>query len=183
MGLEEIVEEIRAKGKAEADKITGETDQETSKIIADARSQAEKIIAAKKESVRKEINRLNQQELSSAHLEVKRTLLNARKEILDMVYEKAVEGIQNLDPERNRKILGSIIEKNEDKNSKIYSKRDDKAVVQNLTKLTFAGEIECLGGVVIENEDGSERLDFKYDTILRTVSEQSLKQISDILFG
>ncbi|HEX7627365.1 MAG TPA: V-type ATP synthase subunit E, partial [Candidatus Methanoperedens sp.] len=35
----------------------------------------------------------------------------------------------------------------------------------------------------MENADGSVVLDFKYDMILKNVSEQSLKQVSDILFG
>jgi V/A-type H+-transporting ATPase subunit E len=52
-----------------------------------------------------------------------------------------------------------------------------------MTKLEFAGEIDCIGGIVIENKDGTEVLDFRYDMILKDVNEQSLKQISNILFG
>lgn len=183
MGLEAIVEEIKAKGQTEADRISGETYQEVSKIIADAEAKAEKIMAAKKDAVEKEINRLRQQELSSANLEVKRALLNARKEILDEVYEKSVEELKGLPAEKNRTILKSIIEKNESSSSKIYSRKEDKPMVKKLTKLKYTNEIPCIGGVVLENEDGTEYLDFTYDTILKNVSEQSLKKVSDILFG
>lgn len=183
MGLEAIVEEIKARGKAEAYKISKEAEKEASQIIADARSRAEKIKETKKEAVAADIQRLKQQELSSANLEVKRALLNARKEILDIAYEKAVEGIKNFPAEKNEELLKAIIEKNEAGNSKVYSKSEDKAVVNKLTKLKYAGEIDCIGGVVIENEDGTVYLDFKYDTILKETSEQSLKQVSDILFG
>lgn len=183
MGLDAIVEEIKAKGRAEADKISKETDLEISKIIADAQANAAKIKAAKEEAVKKEIDRLRQQELSSANLEVKKAILNARKEILDEVYENAKDEVRKLPPEKNQKILKSIIEKNDIKNGRIYSKKQEKQTVKKLTKLEFAGEIDCIGGVVIENADGTEVLDFKYDTILKNVSEQSLKQVSDILFG
>ena len=183
MGLDAIVEEIKAKGKAEADRISGETYQEVSKIIADAQSQAAKIKAAREEALRKEIERLKQQELSSANLEVKRAMLNARKEVLDEVYEKSKEAVAKLPSEKNLKLLSSIIKKNEANNSKIYSREKDRASVKKLTKLNYAGEINCIGGVIIENEDGTEYLDFKYETILKNVSEQSLKQVSDILFG
>ncbi len=183
MGLDAIVEEIKAKGKAEADRIGGETYQEVSKIIADAQSQAAKIKAAREEVLRKEIERLKQQELSSANLEVKRAMLNARKEVLDEVYEKSKESVAKLPAEKNLKFLSSIIKKNEANNSKIYSREKDRASVKKLTKLNYAGEINCIGGVIIENEDGTEYLDFKYETILKNVSEQSLKQVSDILFG
>ncbi|MCX9009798.1 MAG: V-type ATP synthase subunit E [Candidatus Methanoperedens sp.] len=183
MGLDAIVQEIRAKGKAEADRISGETYQEVSKILADSESQAAKIKAAKQEAVRKEIERLRQQELSSAHLEVKRAMLNARKELLDEVYEKSKESIQKLPADKNQKLLGSLIKKNENSNTKIYSRAKDAPAVKKLTKLGYAGEIDCLGGVIIENEDGTEYLDLRYDTILKNVSERSLKQVSDILFG
>ncbi|VVB89562.1 V-type ATP synthase subunit E [uncultured archaeon] len=183
MGLDAIVQEIKAKGKAEAERISGEAYKEASQIIAEAQSQAEKTKAARQEAARKEIERLRQQELSSANLEVKRANLNARKEVLDEVAEKAKELLLKLPAEKNRKLLQSIIEKNQDGNSKIYSNSKDKALVKKLTKLEYAGEIDCTGGVVIENADGTEYLDFKYETILKNVSEQSLKQVFDILFG
>ncbi len=182
MGLDAIVEEIKAKGKAEADRIVGETYQEVSRIIADAQSQAAKLKAAKEEAVRKEIERLRQQELSSANLEVKRAMLNARKEILDEAYEASKEAINKLPAENNQKLLSSIIKKNEANNSKIYSRYKDKTFVENITKLNYAGEINCIGGVIIENEDGTEYLDFRYEAVLKNVSEQTLKQVSDILF-
>jgi V/A-type H+-transporting ATPase subunit E len=183
MGLEEIVEEIKAKGQEEAEKISNEADQEVSRIIAEAQSRAARIKAAKQEDVRKDIDRLRHQELSSANLEVKRAVLNARKEILDEVYEASKEEIRKLPVEKNQQLLSSIIRKNEANNSRIFSSEKDKTAVTRITKLKHSGSISCLGGVVIENEDGTEYLDFKYDTILKNVSDQSLRQVSDILFG
>ncbi len=183
MGLDAIVEEIKAKGKAEADRISKETDQEVSKIIADAQSQAAKIKTARQDAVKKEIERLRRQELSSASLEIKRAILNARKEVLDEIYESAKDAISKFPPEKNQKLLKMLIEKNEDSNTKIYSRAKDKPIIKKLTKLEYAGEIDGIGGVIIENEDGTEYLDFRYDTILKNISEQSLKQVSDILFG
>src|SRR5659263_590061 len=97
--------------------------------------------------------------------------------------EEKKEMISKLPAEKNQKILKSIIEKNQSGNSKIYSRSKDKSIVSKMTKLEFAGEIDCIGGIVMENADGSVVLDFKYDMILKNVSEQSLKQVSDILFG
>ncbi|MCZ7381275.1 MAG: V-type ATP synthase subunit E [Candidatus Methanoperedens sp.] len=183
MGLDAIVEEIKAKGRAEASRISNETSSEVSKILKEADFEAARIKAVKESAVRKEIDRLRQQELSSANLEVKKAILNARKEILDEVYEATKDAVQKLPAEKNLKLLKSIIERNENNNAKIYSRSKDKQTVKKLTKLEYAGEIDCIGGVVIENAEGTEVLDFKYDTILGDVTEQSLKQVSDILFG
>ncbi len=183
MGLDAIVEDIRAKGKAEADRIGQETDKEVSRILANAQSQAARINASRQDTAKKDIERLRLQEMSSANLEVKRTMLNARKELLDDVNDKAKEGISKLPADTNLKLLKSIIEKNQANNSRISSNKKDEPAVRKLTKLSFSGNINCLGGIIIENDDGTEYLDFRYETILKKVSEGSLKQVSDILFG
>ncbi len=182
MGLDAIVEEIKSKGRAEADRISQETDKEVSRILADAESQAARIRATRQDAAKKEIERLRLQELSSANLEVKRAMLNARKELLDEVNEKAKDGISKLPADKNLQVLRSIIEKNQANNSRISSNKKDEPAVRKLTKLTYSGEINCIGGVIIENENGTEYLDFRYETILKKVSERSLKQVSEILF-
>lgn len=183
MGLDAIVEEIKAKGKAEAEKISQETDKEVSRTLAEAQSQAARIKASRQDSAKKDIERLRLQEMSSANLEVKRAMLNARKELLDEVNEKAKEGINKLPADKNLKLLKSIIEKNQANNSRISSNKKDEPAVRKMTKLTYSGDINCIGGVIIENEDGTEYLDLRYETILKKVSERSLKQVSDLLFG
>ncbi len=182
MGLDAIVEEIKAKGRAEADRISQETDKEVSRILVDAQSQTARIKATRQDAAKKDIERLRLQEMSSANLEVKRAMLNARKELLDEVNEKAKEEISKLPADKNLKLLKSIIEKNEANNSRISSSKKDEPAVRKLTKLTYSGDINCIGGVIIENKDGTEYLDFRYETILKKVSERSLKQVSDILF-
>ena len=183
MGLDAIVEEIKAKGKAEADRIEKETAAEVSRVTAEARSQAARIKAAQQEAAKKEIERIRTQEMSGAALEVKRAMLNARKELLDEVNDKAKETISKLPADKNQKLLKSIIDKNQANNSRIYSAEKDKDAVKKLTKLKHAGNIDSIGGVIIENETATEYLDFRYEIILKDVSERSLKQVSDILFG
>jgi V/A-type H+-transporting ATPase subunit E len=114
---------------------------------------------------------------------VKRALLNSRKEVLDEVYEKSKESLIKLPPEKNQNILKNILDQTGSTSARIYSNAKDKELVKKFTKLKHAGEIECIGGVILENESGTESLDFRYEMILKNVSEQSLKQVSDILFG
>jgi V/A-type H+-transporting ATPase subunit E len=183
MGLETIVEEIKARGKAEADRIEKETVEEVTRITTEANSQAARIKASQQEAAKKEIERIRMQEMSGAALEVKRSVLNTRKELLDEVNDKAKETLNKLPPDKNQKLLKAIIDKNQANNSRVYSGEKDKALVKSLTRLNHAGNIDCIGGVIIENETGTEYLDFRYEIILKNVSERSLKQVSDILFG
>jgi V/A-type H+-transporting ATPase subunit E len=183
MGLEIVVKDIMDAAQAEVTRLNHEADAEASLILDEARQSAKKIIGERLAKAEDDIRKMRQQETSSANLEVKRTLLNARKELLEDVYSRTEKSISEFSPEKNKELLRSIIEKNEASGKRIYSNAASEEIVRKLTSLEYAGNIKCLGGVVIENEDGTIRLDYTYDVILKSVSEQLLKQTSDILFG
>jgi len=183
MGLEIVVKDILDSAQAEVARMEREADAEASLILEDARQNAKKIIGERLAKAEDDIQKMRQQEVSSANLEVKRTLLNARKELLEDVYARAERSISAFSSEKNEELLRSIIENNEASGKRIYSNAASEQIVKKLSSLEYAGNIDCLGGVVIENEDGTVRLDYTYDVILKGVNEQLLKQTSDILFG
>ncbi len=109
--------------------------------------------------------------------------MNAKKDILDSVNQSAKDDISSMPTEQNADLLKTILDKHGSSGTRVYSNERDAKFVQEMTDLTYMGEIDCIGGLVIENNDGTVRMDYTYDRILEDVSEQSLKQISDILFG
>ncbi|MCL7410933.1 MAG: V-type ATP synthase subunit E [Methanosarcinaceae archaeon] len=183
MGLETVVKDITDVAQAEVSRINAQADAEVSKILDEARHEAKKIMDNRLAKSEDDIKKLRQQEISSANLEVKRTMLNARKEVLDEVYSQSAVQIANLPASKNEELLKAIIDKHQVNGAKIYSNKDSKKLVEKLSSLTYAGNIDCIGGVVIENEDSTIRLDYTYDIILDSVNDKSMKQISDILFG
>ena len=84
---------------------------------------------------------------------------------------------------KKEELLKHILNKYEASGARVYSSKESEEAVKKLTSLSYAGNIDCIGGVILENEDGTIRLDFTYDSILKDVYERSLKQISDILYG
>ncbi|MCG7851127.1 MAG: V-type ATP synthase subunit E [Methanosarcinaceae archaeon] len=183
MGLETVVKDILDVAHNEASKINADADAEVSRIIDEARQTAKKIMGESLSKAEDDIKKMRQQETSSSNLEVKRAILNARKEVLESVYMKAVGTIAVLPPSKNEELLKAIIETQQINGSRIYSNRDSEEITKKLSTLDYAGNINCIGGVVIENEDGTIRLDYTYDLIMKNMNDQSLKQLSDILFG
>ncbi len=183
MGLETVVNDVMDAAQAEVSKMDSEANAEVSLILEEARQNAKKIMGERLAKAEDDIKKIRQQELSSANLEVKRTLLNARKELLDKVYVQSVDVISNLSPEKNEEFLKVLISKYETNGTKIYSNTESEKLVKKLSSLEYAGNIDCIGGVIIENEDGTVKLDYTYDVILKSVNEQLLKKTSDTLFG
>ena len=76
MGLEAVVEEIRGKGRTEADRIRAESQQDTDKILAAAGKRVADIKLAAEAELAKQTSHLIDQDVSAANLLVKRELLN-----------------------------------------------------------------------------------------------------------
>ena len=192
MGLEAVVEEIREKGKKEAEKIRAESKQETDKILAAAGKRAGEIkLAAEAESV-KQVSHIIGQETSAANLLVKRELLNTQKALLDQAYEAVRKDIAALPESFHREAIKKLLAeaKKEIPKGKIFCNARDVAAAKAVIaeKPEFAGfklgePVNIDGGILIEGEGAELQIDYSYRTFLSKVWESGLKDASDILFG
>jgi len=188
MALESIIQEIYKKGEEEVQRIKGEAQKEAERIIAEAKEKAEEILRKAKEDGEREAERLRRQELSSVKLEMKRQMLNKQKEILEAVFDSLKQRLKEMDIETKKRILTALIKNNATSGMVIYSNKDDEDLVKSIIQelgldLRYGGHIECLGGVVLETQDGEVRLNLTFDELLNQLYEQKMSEVSKILFG
>jgi V/A-type H+/Na+-transporting ATPase subunit E len=192
MGLEAVVEEIREKGKKEAEKIRAESKQETDKILAAAGKRVGEIKLAAEAESSKQTAHIVDQEVSAANLLVKRELLNTQKALLDKVYETVLLEIAALPESFHREAIKKLLSeaKKEISKGKIYCNARDVAAVKAVISENpeFAGfkvgaPVDIDGGIILEGEGGELQIDYSYRTFLAKVWESGLKDASDILFG
>jgi V/A-type H+-transporting ATPase subunit E len=191
MGLEAVVEEIRVKGRTDADRIHAESKQETDKILAVAgRRVAEIKLAAEAESA-KQTRHIIDQEVSAANLLVKRELLNTQKALLDKVYETVLIEIAGLPESFHREVIKKLLTevKKEIPQGKIYCNKRDMAAVKavisenpEFARFKVGTPVDIDGGVLVDGEGGELQIDYSYRTFLAKVWESGLKDASDILF-
>jgi V/A-type H+-transporting ATPase subunit E len=192
MGLEAVVEEIREKGKKEADKIRAESKQDTDKILSSAGKRAGEIkLAAEAESA-KQTAHIIDQEVSAANLLVKRELLNTQKALLDKVYETILLEIAALPESFHREAIKKLLTeaKKEISKGNIYCNPRDVATVKavisenpEFAKFKVGSPVDIDGGILVEGDGGELQIDYSYRTFLAKVWESGLKDASDILFG
>jgi V/A-type H+-transporting ATPase subunit E len=192
MGLEAVVEEIREKGKKEAEKIRAESQQETDRILAAANKRVGEIkLTAEAESI-KQTAHIIDQETSAANLLVKRELLNTQKALLDKVYETTLLEIARLPESFHREAIKKLLTeaKKEIPLGKIScNSRDLQAVKDTISenpefaKFKIGAPVDIDGGILVEGEAGELQIDYSYRTFLAKVWESGLKDASDILFG
>ncbi|PKL68130.1 MAG: V-type ATP synthase subunit E [Methanomicrobiales archaeon HGW-Methanomicrobiales-1] len=192
MGLEAVVEEIRAKGRSEAEKIRSESQAESDQIVAAATKRSEAIKLTAEEEVKKQAEHLVSQDVSAANLLVKREILNAQKALLDQVYEATRKDIAALPESFHREAIKKLLTeaKKEIPSGKIYCNARDVAITKAIiaehaefSKFTVGEPVGIDGGILVEGEGGALQIDYSYRTFLAKVWESGLKDASDILFG
>jgi len=183
MSLDTVVEAIRERGRTEAEEILAEARAERERALAATRAEGAKAIAEAESRAREDAKRKGIQEIARAELEARKIVLAAQKETLDEVHRRTLIRLGSL--EENLALLRALLEANEAEwrpGGRVSSNAKDEALVRRIVGDRYAGRIDCAGGVIIESADGTRRVDLRYETILRSVWDDSVKEVAEILW-
>ena len=192
MGLEAVIEELREKGRKEAEKIRAESRQDTDQVLAAANRRVAEIKLAADAESELQTSHIVAQEISAANLLVKRELLNSQKELLDQVYEATRAEIARFPESFHREAIKKLLTEaaKEIPKGRINCNARDvaaaKAVIAENPQFSgfkIGDPVDIDGGILVEGEGGELQIDFSYRTFLAKVWESGLKDASDILFG
>jgi V/A-type H+-transporting ATPase subunit E len=182
MGLEQVVDEILARGRAEAEEIRRTTLAEREKILQDARAEGAKLLERREREGKEAAERIRIQALARAELESKKIVLSAQKELLDEVYAKVLDQLGRI--EESREWLRALLQANaaEWRTGRVYCNARDAETVRSIVGANFGGTIDCVGGVLIESADGSHRTDLLFETLLAEVRRDSIREVAETVW-
>ena len=182
MALDAVVEAVLATSKDKVAQITGEADQEVARILNEARERAAEIKSRKEAEVGHTVEAIERREISSANLEVKRSELNVHKDLLEQARVKLLGSLVHLPKKDNEAMLTKLLEPYDLKAMKVFSNKRDEAFISSLAP-NYGGNLDIIGGAVVESSDGALRYDLTYETLAREVFSSRMKEVSRILFG
>ncbi|WP_255169003.1 V-type ATP synthase subunit E [Natrononativus amylolyticus] len=191
MSLDTVVEDIREEAHARAEEIRAEGETRAEEIEAAAEEDADEILESAEREVEREIEQLREQRLSSAKLEAKQKRLEARRDVLGEVRDGVEAEIAGLEgdtrEELTRELLDAAsVEFDTGDEVHVYGRASDAdlltAILTEYNGYEYAGEYDCLGGVVVESEGSRVRVNNTFDSILEDVWEDNLREISGRLF-
>jgi V/A-type H+-transporting ATPase subunit E len=192
MSLETVVEDIREQAREEAEQIREEAEQEAQGIIEEAEADAEEIRTERAREAEREAKRERDQTLSSAKLEAKQQRLEARRQTLSDVrdsVERELAALEEGREELTAALLKDAAAEFDEGPVRVYGRPDDEELVRGLLGdeayegFEWAGERDCLGGVVVESDTSRVRVNNTFDSLLEEVWDDSLGEVSDVLFG
>jgi len=190
MSLETVVEDIRDEARERAKEIRADAESRADDIVAEAEADADDIVAEAEADVEAEIAQEREQKLSSAQLEAKQMRLEARRDALQSVRSTVEDRIAALDgderEELTRELLDAASTEFGDDDVRVFGRSEDEALISDILDdydgYEYAGEYDCLGGVVVESDTSRVRVNNTFDSVLEDVWENNLKAISTRLF-
>jgi V/A-type H+-transporting ATPase subunit E len=191
MTLDTVVEDIREQARARAEEIREEARAEADEIIEEAEADAEEIRTEILDDAERQIEQEREQRMSSAKLEAKQSRLEARRDVLQSVRDDVEAEIESLSDDERRELTGALLdaaaaEVDDGATVEVYGRAEDQELLESLAAeydgFEYAGEFDCLGGVVVESTESRVRIKNTFDSILEEVWEDNLREISDMLF-
>jgi V/A-type H+-transporting ATPase subunit E len=185
MSLNKVVEDILRKGEEKKREIIqlGEKERDELIVQADKKITENRLKAEKRTEAL--IAQMEQQEISSAELESKKTLLAAERLAMEELRQQVLEDLANYPSDKRKKLYSKLASraKKELGECFVYSNMEDKALLQLPSGVISGGIIPCKGGLIFESKDKTVRLDFRFESVLDDVWNKNMKEIYDRLFG
>ena len=190
MSLDTVVEDVRDQARARAEEIRSEAEAQADELIEEAEADAESIREERLEAVEATIEQEREQNVSSAKLEAKQQRLEARRDVLEDVRDAVEAELVALDADTREELTRALldaaaVEFEDAEDVAVYGRADDAELLESLAEeygFEYAGEYDCLGGVVVESRGSRVRVNNTFDSVLEDVWEDELREISDRLF-
>jgi len=180
MGLEAVKEEIIMHSKGQANSLIAEARKEANKIMKETEKKIEEMKEKSEAETKRILDTIKRQESTSAEMENKKMLLEAKKEIIESVFSEAKKKLESLDDKKRGEYIKKLFEKikSDIEPEHIYCSKKDIKLLKGLN----AELIDISGGLMAENKEKTIRVDYSFETLLQTIKESELQSISKILF-
>ncbi|MBN2254746.1 MAG: hypothetical protein JW736_03495 [Deltaproteobacteria bacterium] len=194
METDKIREAILAKAKSEADGIAADAERKAREVIQKAQDQKKQRLEEEKKKILSDAQQEASRLRAQASLKARQEILQEKAAILDRIIKAVKEDLSRQVLDRNSFIplVTTAIDAFEtDKPVRIYVAPRDVATVQDIIqndtdmkgKISEVREMECLGGVLAESDDGMNSIDNTYDMRQEMLMPKILPDIGKKLFG
>ena len=196
--LENLTSKILQDAKAQSEEITRNAEQEKAKIISKKVAEADEIASSGLEKAKAEAATRKERIISNAHLKARNKKLEAKGEVIDAVFNKAVETLNNLDSNTvltyfKDAILSMDIEGDEsiivnEKTKNVITDSFVNEVNAELSKQGKKGELklsnetrDIKGGFILE-KNGIE-VNNTFEALVNSLKEDLEYEVANVLFN
>jgi len=191
--LDKLASEIESMAKAEAKVVLKEAKAEAKRIGDEAKDSVAEYRDAAINQAEKMSDRIAVESIAAARQRNQKRLLVVRRTELDATWSEVMSQVGKADLKGRVDILESLIEMATAESGDDMILRPvavDREILTDFSEtfgeyhdFQIGGDIDGLGGFVLESPDGSVLMDYRFEGRLRDAWEASLGEINNKLFG
>ncbi len=191
MSKEAIVEKIISDANLKADSVLAAANAKADEIIAAAAEECKRYMYSFAAETDKMVFDVEARSKTVADLDARKLTLAAKTKVLDVVYERTLENLRNLDKERYAALVFAMLENAKDGDVVTISEREKDVVTkdslakfakQKGIKLTLADKFGDFDGGIILSENGVDK-NFTFEVEVALLKEQTEAQVAKEIFG
>ena len=160
-------------------------EDQAQKEIETLKQRAKDEVLEYKKQVKENTNNLKQKiqrkVLSGARFESQRTVLHAKKEIIEEVKENILNEITSMKAKEKRQFLSILVSKAQ-KEIKVARVRVNLKDSKFLPKEISFKECSIKGGIIAENKNSTIRVNYSVEEIIEVICEKEIIALSEVLF-
>ncbi len=191
MSKEAIVEKIISDAHLKADSIVAEANAKADEIISAAAEECKEYMYSFKSETDKMIFDVDARTKTVAELDARKLTLAAKTKVLDVVYERTLENLRNLDKEAYSALVFGMLENAKDGDIVTISKREKDIVTKESLaefakkkgiKLTLAEQFGDFDGGIVLGGNGVDK-NFTFEVEVALLKEQTEAKTAKEIFG
>ena len=191
MSKEAIVEKIISDAHLKADSIVAEANAKADEIISAAAEECKEYMYSFKSETDKMIFDVDARTKTVAELDARKLTLAAKTKVLDVVYERTLENLRNLDKEAYSALVFGMLENEKDGDVVTISKREKDIVTKESLaefakkkgiKLTLAEQFGDFDGGIVLGGNGVDK-NFTFEVEVALLKEQTEAKTAKEIFG
>ncbi|HET6399579.1 MAG TPA: V-type ATP synthase subunit E family protein [Candidatus Thermoplasmatota archaeon] len=177
MSLEAVLGDVRRDGDERAKQVLQKAREEANAILAEARAKAQAIEQARLAEAARDAQQLLQQAQSRAESEGRKVVLSAEASLRAELRQRLLKAFADLPTKAREAHLAKLLARAQQElpGGRVWGSEKDAAYLKGQKAYSFAGTEPVAGGIIVESEDGTVRLDLTYETLLESAWRDVLK--------
>ncbi len=186
MSLEDVKRAVQDKTKAEVEAVLQQGRVESQRITQEAQEQIQRKREAHEEQTKRTLEALERKEQASAQFIRKTILLEEKRKAVDDVFVQLQSMLANMpaaDRAQLHKTLASKANNAIDVKKCRCNSKDVAVLSKEFPQASVIADPQVSGGFTAEDASGSVRIDYTFETILDTVRERTIADLTEQLFS
>ncbi|GEM_PF-1559898 len=183
MGLESVKKELLKTAELEAKQIVQDAQKEAAALKKKTDEQISEYEKMSKLDLKRIIEEMKRKEIASVHLEKQSLVRNARKKMLQEVFDTTLKTLHSSPSAEKKRLLEMLLARaqKEIDVAQVMLSKEDFDLLKNKSVKMKPSEIE--GGLVAETKDEKISVNLSFEAILGQLREELAMKVQEVLFG